>query len=156
MIRISSFWDTLHIMHGKRWNLGILFPGNLCNFEGKFIISMDISVFFLPKILKICKKIKILMQILTFIPGKSRKILTFIPGKFWLLFQGNFAFFPALKSTYKNHFDRYQVDEYQPLVGTTWSVTALECKHQVFLSYKWMRYNESIINESLFAIYIYR
>ena len=55
----------------------LLLEGNLCNFEGKFIILMDISVFFLQKILKICKKITFFTQFVT-------------------IFQGNFAFFPAL------------------------------------------------------------
>ena len=36
----------------------VLLEGNLCNFDGKFIIKMDIFVFFLRKFQKICKKFK--------------------------------------------------------------------------------------------------
>ena len=46
---------------------------------------MDILVFFFKKILKICKKFTFLMQFLT-------------------IFQGNFAFFPALITTLMNFF----------------------------------------------------
>ena len=33
----------------------LLLEGNLCNFEAKFIISMDISVFFFQKMPEMCK-----------------------------------------------------------------------------------------------------
>ena len=54
-----------------------IFFSNFCNLEGKFIIQMDILVFFLHKSLKICQKLTFLTQFVT-------------------ISQGNFAFFPAL------------------------------------------------------------
>ena len=54
------------------WNLNreisfpgiLLLEGNLCNFEGKYIIYMNISVFFLQQILKMCKKVKFVIHFL--------------------------------------------------------------------------------------------
>ena len=61
-------------MHGYIWGshsqVISLFEGNLSNFEGKFIIKMDICVFFLQKILKMCKTFHIFDANLDHIPGK--------------------------------------------------------------------------------------
>ena len=60
----------------------VLLEGNLYNLEGKFVIKMDISVFFLQKYWKICKQIHILTQFLT-------------------IFQGSFTFSTVLKFSLK-------------------------------------------------------
>ena len=59
----------------KMWNFGISFlgnsalEGNLFNFEGKFIIKLDILVFLLQKHLQICKQITFLTQFYTIFQG---------------------------------------------------------------------------------------
>ena len=51
-----------------------LMEGNLCHFEGKFIIKIYISVFFLQKFLKICKKWWIFLLVYSY------EILHFFPS----------------------------------------------------------------------------
>ena len=55
-------WKQLGIWESYSREM-LLLQGNLCNFEGKFIILMDISVFFLQTFLKIYKIFKFLTKI---------------------------------------------------------------------------------------------
>ena len=66
----------------------LAFGGNICDFEGKFIIYMDISVFFLQTILKICKKLTSLdanfdfyfWEMLHFFPPCSQSDINYLLG----------------------------------------------------------------------------